>query len=277
MKTTACSNNSRNHEAHQRGESPVDPALLWYVPHRRLRSGAAAADAIQLAEALRSPSGESVDRDEQEVFVAMHTCAYWASGSSRTRQLSQPERDEWIERWNVIRSYIADQNIGLVYSMAEQVRSTYLDWDGIISEGMYALLRAVDRFNPWQGFKFSTYACNIIVRAILRYRKSVVRHLDRYTTAYEGSFDRAEPVDDLSLDVNLDRLGHVLRRNDAELTGMESDVLAMRFPESGEEGKTFKQIGSKVGLSKERVRQIQHRALDKLKSVLIRDPFVAWH
>ncbi len=262
----------KNHSA----KSEVDASLLWYVPNKKIRTREAADEAIHIADTLLS-HGQAKGLDEHRLFVAMHTCAYWASGSSRSRKVTASQKRIWMGRWDKIRNHIADLNIGLVYSMMEQVQATHLDWDGMTSEGMYALLRAVDRFNPWQGYKFSTYACNIIVRALLRYRKTVVRHQDRYPAVLENTPEEYEPESDLNLDVNLDRLQHVLSTNKADLTGIESEVLNLRFPRRDGEGQTFKEIAGKIGLSKERVRQIQLRALEKLRSVLCEDSLVAWH
>jgi len=63
-----------------------------------------------------------------------------------------------------------------------------------------------------------------------------------------------------------------MERNLAELTEREVDVLGRRFPVGDGPRLTLDEIGESFGLSKERVRQIQNRALAKLRSVLDMDP-----
>ena len=70
----------------------------------------------------------------------------------------------------------------------------------------------------------------------------------------------------------MERLHRVLDRNLGELTDLESRILSKRFPADRAPRLTFQQIGDTVGLSKERVRQIQNIALSKLREVLAEDP-----
>ena len=65
---------------------------------------------------------------------------------------------------------------------------------------------------------------------------------------------------------------HALDANLGELTDMESRILAKRFPASDRRRSTLQEIGDAVGLSKERVRQLQNSALNKLREVLECDP-----
>lgn len=72
----------------------------------------------------------------------------------------------------------------------------------------------------------------------------------------------------------MELLRHVLRINSSDLTELESRVLLGRFPQGNNDRLTFKQIGRSVGLSKERVRQIQNTALAKLRETLEQDPIL---
>ena len=64
----------------------------------------------------------------------------------------------------------------------------------------------------------------------------------------------------------------VLDENLGELTDLETSILSKRFTSERQERLTFQEIGRSVGLSKERVRQIQNVALGKLRDVLQTDP-----
>ena len=70
----------------------------------------------------------------------------------------------------------------------------------------------------------------------------------------------------------LERLGKLLKRNGGDLTSRESRVLAERFPADRGPRPTFAQLAATIGVSKERVRQIQKSALDKLRGALEADP-----
>jgi DNA-directed RNA polymerase sigma subunit (sigma70/sigma32) len=89
----------------------------------------------------------------------------------------------------------------------------------------------------------------------------------------EGLFDRVERGTAES-DVYVERLRRAVVFNLGGLTEMESTVLSKRFPADRDDPLTFRQIGKVVGLSKERVRQIQAVALTKLREVLRVDPLL---
>jgi DNA-directed RNA polymerase sigma subunit (sigma70/sigma32) len=72
-----------------------------------------------------------------------------------------------------------------------------------------------------------------------------------------------------------ERLAIALERNSAELTPTERMIIERRFLQpQGERPETLESLGRVFDLSKERVRQIQIGALDKLRSALVEDPVV---
>jgi RNA polymerase primary sigma factor len=248
---------------------------LWYVPDRRIRTEAAEREAIAIAEVIAGPRQADVQPDEQTLFRAMHTCAFqaariWRKGTAtgRRRMILRT----WAERREAIRGYIVEQNLGLVFSMIGRFGSRQIDEDDMLSEAMYALTRAVDRFNPWRGYKFSTYACNVIARALMRRGKQEGRYRRFFPVQHDVLFERSEAMPDVDRDLYLERLHNVLENNLGELNELETKILAHRFPENQEHRLTFQEIGDVIGLSKERVRQIQNGALDKLREVLDDDP-----
>jgi RNA polymerase primary sigma factor len=157
--------------------------------------------------------------------------------------------------------------------MIKRYRSVELDEDDLLSDGMYGLARAVEKFNPWRGYRFSTYACNVIARALMRRAKMSSGYHRRFPVQQDASFERPTPAGDAETELRVERLQNALHRNLGELTELESMVLARRFPEHGPR-LTYEQIGEGIGLSKERVRQIQNVALGKLREVLSEDPIL---
>jgi len=244
---------------------------FWYVPAPRIRTKAAAESAIRLAEQIRSRETDPA-LDEQALFVALHTSAYHASRPASRHSFAVAERQAWTERCVVFRDFIAEHNLGLVYSMIRRFGGRHLDDDDLLSEAMLALSRAVDRFNPWRGYKFSTYACNIIARALMRRGRQETRYRQMFPVQHDETREGSEAMPDLDVGLYVERLRRVLDDNLGELTDLETRILSHRFPPEHKTRLNFQEIGNAVGLSKERVRQIQNIALVKLRAALNVDP-----
>ncbi len=252
----------------------LDPLRLWYVSDERIRSEQAATRAARLVDAIRSGESLSDDLDEQTLFIAMHACAWQAAGQRGGRRpVLSDRRRLWGRRWQMLRDFIVERNLGLVYTMIGRFRAPEVDADELTSEAMIAFVRAVELFNPLRGFRFSTYACNVVVRAIVRRRRAMSNHRRAFSGGEEQATSRVvEEQSDFATELHVERLQRILAGNLGHLTEVEKGVLAQRFPEGEQRAQTFREIGRAIGLSKERVRQIQHEALTKLRTVLREDP-----
>lgn len=175
------------------------------------------------------------------------------------------------------RNYIANANIPLVLAMARRTRVIGVDLSDVISEGNMALLRSVDKFDCMRGFKFSTYGCRAILKSFARASGKAARDRGIFPTEYDPSLEKSdhqERVREEIADDYVDELKSILHNNMAELNDVERRVLTARFgmeenmdaPLSGI--RTLAEVGSMIGVTKERVRQIQNRAVDKLRDVL---------
>ncbi len=253
-------------------KATTENSRIWYAPDRRIKTQAAADRAIDVFKSIARGRWEHEDWDEQQLFRALHACAYRAT-RPRVRRGNPPrERSLWAKRWELIRDHIVGRNMPLVYAMVERFSARELDRDDVLSEAMFALAQAVERFDPWRGFRFSTYACHAIHRAMIRSSKSTWRYRRLFPVQHDVTLERSEePANGDGLYV--ERLQRVLDGNLGTLTDLESTVLFKRFPPVREERRlTLQQVGKAVGLSKERVRQIQNQALSKLRAVLETDP-----
>lgn len=206
--------------------------------------------------------------DETALFAAMHTCAYQYAHSHK----DSSEREVWLRRWMRVRDHIVEANLGLAYSMVGRFNSASMDPDELTSEAMYGLYRAIERYNPWKGYRFSTYACNCIARACMRSRKRNLRRLELTPMSFDTPWNLTTEMHDEDSELRVERLQHVLTENAAQLNPLEKRILNERFPAKDGAARTFKQIARLVGLSKERVRQIQNIALGKLKTAMQEDP-----
>ena len=253
------------------GMTRINRSRLWYAPNPHLKSATAAMDACRAADWVSAGQQPDPHASEQSLFVAMHTCAYRVTARTRAPATLPAERERWTARWQMIRGHIVERNLGLAHSMVGRFNRSRVDHDDLLSEAMFGLVRAVDRYNPWRGYRFSTYACNVIIRALMRRFRNQSRYQQRYPLLDAEHYDHSG-LDDSDNDLYLERLKRVVKRNAGALTDIESKVLAKRFPSNADSPLTFRQISKVVGLSRERVRQIEGAALRKLRQALMEDP-----
>lgn len=76
--------------------------------------------------------------------------------------------DQAAQTLKVARQKMIAGNTGLVAFVAYKQKTTVLSFDDLVQEGVIGLIKAVDRFDPYRGFQFSTYAIPWIKQAISR-------------------------------------------------------------------------------------------------------------
>ncbi|HEX8912930.1 MAG TPA: sigma-70 family RNA polymerase sigma factor [Humisphaera sp.] len=189
-----------------------------------------------------------------------------------TRELAERFLD-WHRRFEHFREYLVRTNLALVLAMAKRTRLGDVDFAEVVSEGNMALIRAVDKFNVDRGFKFSTYACRAILKAFSRTAMKSNRHKSRFPVEFEPDMEKSDWSDrkrDMVEEDCIDELKQIVDRNLADLTDVESTVIQRRFnwTQQDEHPLTLEEVGQIIGVTKERVRQIQNKALAKIRTVL---------
>ncbi len=182
---------------------------------------------------------------------------------------------DWHTKAEMLRKQIADTNLALVLAMAKRTRLHESDFADMISEGNMALLRAVDKFDASRGFKFSTYACRAILKAFSRNGVKQTKYRKMFPVDYDPALERSNHSEQIHAEQEKDAVGylkHILTGNRASLTDIEEQVITHRFgidkPDDEQKPLTLEQVGKIIGVTKERVRQIQNKALVKMKHTL---------
>jgi RNA polymerase sigma factor (sigma-70 family) len=226
--------------------------------------------------------------EERALFLRLNFCRVRINeilerfAGKRLTALAAKNVLAWQHRVLEIRAHIVRMNLPLVLAMAKRTRLTSIDFNELVSEGNMALLRSVDKFDCQRGFKFSTYSC----RAILKSFSRVAMRASRYRSRFPAEFDPAletdnyleEKRDDVEVDC-VEELKRILVQNLADLTEVEKTVIEERFALNSPAWmdpapKTLEQVGSMIGVTKERVRQIQNKALKKIR-VALEDCYLA--
>ena len=232
----------------------------------------------------------SLSRDEEaELFLAYNYCRHQmmklfkANSGKRLNAAATRELLRWDQAALDVRDEIVQANLGLVPSMVERSRLTGVDFAELISEGQLALLRSIDKFDCERGFKFSTYACRAILTSISRAVALMARHRGRFPTEYDPDLQKSDFMETRREDTEascVQELAGILEENSADLTATERRVLSERFgmrgnrKKAGTDPKTLRQVAEVFGVTKERVRQIQNKALAKLRTALDEAVFV---
>jgi RNA polymerase primary sigma factor/RNA polymerase sigma factor len=184
----------------------------------------------------------------------------------QNRVLDQIER--LFEEAVATKNQIIQANLRLVVSMVKRYVSDTEQLFDLVSEGNESLMRAVEKFDYTRGFKFSTYASWAIKKNYARSYAKEMKQRDRFRSGSEELFDgqpehRDNPYEQLrAQEVRENQVGKILEC----LPDRERQIIVERFgltPDASP--KTLQVIANELGVSKERIRQLERRAMSKLR------------
>jgi len=236
---------------------------------------------LPLAAAKRSVLSTA---DEMHLFLQYNYARYRLGklAEAQNRRLSITRARlmiEWYQKAKIARSNLVRANMALVLSMAKRTRIPNVEFSELVSEGNMALLRSVEKFDVARGFKFSTYACRAILKSFNRLATKTGRYRQHFPTEFDPELERSDydvHKHQIQWDDSLDALREILSNNRARLSEVEKTIVMERFAISTRgKGRTLAEVGRLVGLTNERVRQIQNLALDKIRCALSNDYLVA--
>ena len=219
---------------------------------------------------------------EQEVhlFRKMNYLKYKASTLRAQLDLNQPKSrlmdqiEKLYDESVATKNQIIRANLRLVVSIAKRYVGPTGDFFELVSDGNMSLIRAVEKFDFSRGNKFSTYASWAIMKNFARTIPDALRHRDRFCTSHSEMFST---VEDVRADHYEQESAQIQRESQVEgilnrLDERERQIVTSRFGLTrGQEPLTLKQVGAAMGVTKERVRQIQCRAMSKLRKAAEED------
>jgi len=234
---------------------------------------ARAREVLSLTDADFQDSKFLTREQEVHLFRKMNFLKYQAAqlreaiNPIRARSADLDRVEKLLREAGAIRNRIVRSYLGLVMFMVKKCAGVCQDFSDLVSEGNVALIQASERFDFARGTRFSTYATwsifNDFARRIPRERSRRAR----FATGREGQLEaltdhrgggRADAID-------LEESRSSIRKMLGSLSDREQTIIARRFGLAGEK-RTLVQLGLELGISKERIRQLQSRALDKLRT-----------
>lgn len=240
-----------------------------------------------LKELMPDPKSQNVllNRDQEMALFRRYNYLKFSAVRERTQiQRDRPKtrRLDRIEKMltaaDEVKKVIIEANMPLVVSIAGKHLSSGLMMSELVSEGSLALMAAVEKFDYTRGYRFSTYAS-----------WAIVKDFARMIPAESQRPDRAGGADFANLPVNL-RLeqlpdvyaveqaqGNLRKIIENNLDSRQQYIILNHYAIDTEvikkKPKTLKEIGDDLGLSKERIRQIELQALQKLRQSLSPEQF----
>jgi RNA polymerase primary sigma factor len=186
---------------------------------------------------------------------------------ARTADLDEVERlqDEAL----AVKNQIISANLRLVVSIAKRHVGPVNDFFHLVSDGNMSLIRAVEKFDYARGNKFSTYASWAIMKNFARTIPEENYRRDRFVTGHEEMFEAAADnrTDEHEYENDQKRMQEAVKGILGQLDDRERLIIVSRYGINGASEKTLEQLGKELGITKERVRQLESKALEKFRKI----------
>jgi RNA polymerase primary sigma factor len=186
---------------------------------------------------------------------------------ARTSELDRIEQLQ--EEALAVKNQVIRANLRLVVSIAKRHVGPLNNFFELVSDGNMSLIRAVEKFDYSRGNKFSTYASWAIMKNFARTIPEENYRRDRFVTGHEEMFEAAADnrTDEHEYESSLRRMQEAIKGMLDRLDERERLIITSRFGLGGTAERTLEQLGKELGITKERVRQIESRGVDKLRRI----------
>jgi len=186
----------------------------------------------------------------------------------KTQSLNDIERLQ--DEANDVKDMLINANMRLVVNIAKRHAGQADNFFELLSDGNMSLIRAVEKFDFGRGFKFSTYASWAIMKNFARSIPDEKHRRERFVTGHDEVFEVAPDTrsDEYEAVASKERATHSVNRLLDYLEPREREIIRMRAGlDNHARGMTLEEIGQQFGITKERVRQLNARAMKKLRSI----------
>lgn len=191
---------------------------------------------------------------------------------SRAKSRVMDQIESLLDQSIDVKNLLIRSNLRLVVSVAKRHIKPNSNFFEMVSDGNMSLIRAIEKFDYSKGFKFSTYATWAIMKNFARSIPAEHTHLDRYRTGSEEFFQASADgrSDQFEQELVNHRQHEAIMRILNQLEERERNIILYRFGlNQGTEPQTLEQLGSRFGVTKERIRQLESRALVKLRKIAV--------
>ncbi len=213
-------------------------------------------------------------------FRKMNYLKYKANALREKLKLDRPSAqlmgqiEELVRESVAVKNFLIRSNLRLVVSIAKRHFKPQANFFEMVSDGNMSLIRAIEKFDYMQGNKFSTYATWAIMKNYARSIPTELKQLDRYRTGHEELFSQSTDARDnpYRQELNQKHQHSAIMSILGQLDPRERDIILHRYGLiQGTESETLEQVGMRFGVTKERIRQIESRALSKLKKIAVEE------
>jgi RNA polymerase sigma factor (sigma-70 family) len=190
---------------------------------------------------------------------------------SRVRIQTLKDIEQLQAEANAVKEQLINANMRLVVNIAKRHAGQTDNFFELLSDGNMSLIRAVEKFDFGRGFKFSTYASWAIMKNFARSIPDEKHRRERFVTGHDEVFDIAPDTrsDEHEIVATQERATHSVNRLLEYLEPREREIIRMRAGlDDHAKGMTLEEIGQQFGITKERVRQLNARAMKKLRTIV---------
>jgi len=189
---------------------------------------------------------------------------------SRPKSADLDELENLLDEAIEVKNFLIRSNLRLVVSIAKKRLQPGMSFFEMVSDGNMSLMRAIEKFDYTKGNKFSTYSTWAIMKNYARSIPAEHTILDRFRTGNEEIFASSAEKRGVQMadETTNARQRDVITSILGQLDERERSILLHRYGlQQGSEPLTLEEVGTRFGVTKERIRQIEARALQKLRKI----------